>query len=246
MCTWACRPGMAAKSFQASRTLISTARRNQPEQMTLVTRWMLALLTIALYGGCAGDSVAPLVDQLRSPDAGTRRQAARALGELGPAAVSAVDALESGVDDPDPGVRQAACRALGEIGEVSPSTTAALQEGLSDPQLSVRLASAFALLKLAPDDHAYVPVLTTAMEQGEGGTIVAVGRMGGAASWALPTLTGLLRDRRPGIRRIAAEALGRIGPDAESRLALQRSAADDPDDRVREAARAALSSARAE
>ena len=210
----------------------------------LPAQWMLALLTAALCGGCGSDPVAPLVEQLRSTDADARRDAARSLGALGPAAASAVESLEAVVDDESPAVRQAVCRALGEIGESSPSTTAALQGALTDRELSVRLASAFALLRLAPDDLAYVPVLKTAMEQGEGGTIVAVGHMGTDATWALPTLTGLLRDRRPGIRRIAAEAIGRIGPDESARASLRNSAADDPDDRVREAARTALSADR--
>ncbi len=78
---------------------------------------------------------------------------------------------------------------------------------------------------------------------GEGGTIVAVGEMGPAADWAVPTLTKLLQDRRAGIRRLAAEALGRIAAgNPEVQAALRRSLSD-ADDRVREAAQQALHSA---
>ena len=183
----------------------------------------------------------PLVEQLQSTSAESRRAAALALGKLGSTAEPAVSSLWPVVGDGDPTVRQAACRALGEIGVASLETTAALQPALDDAELSVRLAAAIALLRLDPSGDVHRQVLTDAMLQGEGGTIVAVGRLEPKATWALPTLTQLLRDRRPGIRRIAAEALGRIGPDAAAREALHRSATQDADDRVRTTATESLS-----
>jgi HEAT repeat protein len=84
-----------------------------------------------------------------------------------------------------------------------------------------------------------VPVLTATMQAGEGGTIVAVGGLGPQAEWAAPTLTKLLQDKRPGVRRLAAEALGKIGPQGDATAALEQ-ATRDADDQVRAAAEAAL------
>ena len=70
--------------------------------------------------------------------------------------------------------------------------------------------------------------------------IVGVTKEGPRAAWAVPTLTRLLADRRPGIRRLAAEGLGKIGSASESALPALERAARDRDDRVREAATQAI------
>jgi HEAT repeat protein len=56
----------------------------------------------------------------------------------------------------------------------------------------------------------------------------------------VPPLTGLLGDREPIVRRRAAEALGRIGPDAGAALAALRRLASDPEADVRAAAAEAV------
>lgn len=190
--------------------------------------------------GCSETAGPSLTDQLQSTNPDVRRGAALELGRLGDASADAVPLLMTAAGDTDPDVRQAACRALGQIPSQADQSLPALRPALKDPEISVRLAAAFALLKLNPASREFVPVITEAMRQGEGGTIVAVGQLGASADWAEPTLIKLLRDARPGIRRISAEALGRIGPDADAIAALQK-ATQDPDDRVRAAATAALS-----
>jgi HEAT repeat protein len=202
---------------------------------------ILLTLCLAAAAGCEADQVTLLTEQLASAENDARSNAARDLGALGAAAGPAIPSLIVVARDSQPGVRQAACRALGEIGVADPAALAALQDSLEDAESSVQLAAAFALVKLDPGGQAYIPVLIRTMRSGEGGTIVAVGQLGPQASWAVPALIDLLKDRRPGIRRLAAEALGRIGPTAEAVPALQR-AAQDSDDRVRAAAAAALAS----
>ena len=93
----------------------------------------------------------------------------------------------------------------------------------------------------------YVEVLRDAMRLGDGGVIVAVGRLGERAEWAVPTLVLLLADKRPGIRRISAEALQQIGiASEEAEAGLRRAAEHDADDRVRHAAQTALQGLRSE
>jgi HEAT repeat protein len=152
----------------------------------------------------------------------------------------AVPELRKTLADRHPTLRQASARALGEIGDKSASVISALRESLQDSELSVQLAAAWSLHQLDPEGKHYIPILKSTMQSGEGGTIVAVGNLGPKADWAVPTLTALLNDRRPGVRRLAAEALAKIGPDAAAKTALQQHATRDPDDRVREAAAAAL------
>jgi HEAT repeat protein len=202
-------------------------------------RWLFVLLCL-LADGCGRDENVELAQQLAQGDVQARRAAARALDQLGSKAISAQKALEQAVADSNPEIRRLACHALGEIGPGSKSANAALHTALADQQLSVRLVAALALQKTEPKERAYVPILTKAMQMGEGGVIVAVGGMGAQGDWATATLVGLLGDNRPGIRRLAAEALGRIGPAARQAEPSLRQSLHDPDGRVRDAAADAL------
>jgi HEAT repeat protein len=125
------------------------------------------------------------------------------------------------------------------MGEGARPAVSSLESALDDSELTVQLAAAWALVKLDPGARKYVSVLTATMQAGEGGTIVAVGNLGAEAEWAVPTLEELLQDKRPGVRRLAAEALGRIGPQGDATAALEQ-ATGDADDQVRAAAEAAL------
>ena len=60
------------------------------------------------------------------------------------------------------------------------------------------------------------------------------------ASWAIPVLLDLTKDKRPGIRRLAIEALAEIAPAMEQPRKAFEAAKRDPDDRVRDAAAKAL------
>jgi hypothetical protein len=197
----------------------------------------VALLLIA---GCGEDRLTTLRGNLHSAEAEVRQQALRELGAMGEAAGPAVGEIAALIRDPAPAVRQAACRALGDIGEPAADHVADMQPALDDESWPVRLAAAFAIQKLDPASAAPHPVLMEAMQKGEGGTIVAIGQLGSDATWAVPTLVALLRDRRPGTRRLAAEALGNIGPAASEATSALESATRDSDDRVRTSAEQAL------
>ncbi len=190
-----------------------------------------------LIVGCGVGAVDQLLIDLESSDVEVRRVAVRELGKLKPAETEVRDALLRALSDEDREVRRLACFALGEIGEVEAGK---LASALDDPELSVRLAAAYALLKIEPGHTGAKDVLTQAMQAGDGGVIVAVSSRGSDAAWAVPTLTALLSDRRPGIRRLAAEGLGKIGRASESSLPALERAENDPDDRVREAAAGAI------
>jgi HEAT repeat protein len=192
--------------------------------------------------GC-GNPVDGLVRQLQDSDVDVRRKAATTLLQMRGEAKPAIPALTSALQDDDREVRRLASRALGQLSPEAASSVSALQRLLNDPEPSVRIAAAFAIQELDPAETSHRKVLIDAMKMGEGGTIVAVGKHGANAKWAVPTLVSLLEDRRPGIRRLAADALGRIGPAAaDAQDALRQASSKDADDRVRDAARVALSS----
>ncbi len=71
---------------------------------------------------------------------------------------------------------------------------------------------------------------------GDGGILVAIRGFEPPPDWAIPALIDLMKDRRPGIRRLAVESLGEIAPAMEASRKALESARRDADDRVREAA----------
>jgi HEAT repeat protein len=183
--------------------------------------------------GCGGGSLDQLVGNLSSDKVEVRREAMRKLKTMRPTQERARQAIADAVHDADREVRRLACATLGEMDQTDPQI---LKGVLRDPEDSVRIAGAYALLKIEPNSSAATDVLKQVMRNGDGGVIVTVTRQGSDAAWAVPTLIDLLQDRRAGIRRLAAEGLGRIGKPAESALPALRTARNDEDDRVRDAA----------
>lgn len=202
---------------------------------------VLPILVSTLITGCGGGRIHEALNNLTSTDVKLRRQAAQALFELQPPQEPVVTALTQAVTDGDAEVRRWVCRTLGELGEIATPAVPALEGALKDSETAVRRSAAFALQKLAPDTKAYRLELSDAMLDGDGGVIVALPKLSPKPDWAIPSLVKLLKDRRPGSRRLAAEALGEIGiPSPEVQPALETAAAKDADDRVRESAAQAL------
>jgi tetratricopeptide (TPR) repeat protein len=138
----------------------------------------------------AAEAIPLLTEALRDADEPVRRRAAEALGQIGPAAIPA---LTEALRDADEAVRVGAARALGKIclgkiGSAAAEVVPALTEALrDDPDRDVRWRAAYSL-----------------------------GLIGPAAAKAIPVLTEALRDADEAIRRAAAEALGKIGPAANT------------------------------
>ncbi|NOZ23425.1 MAG: HEAT repeat domain-containing protein [Planctomycetes bacterium] len=71
--------------------------------------------------------------------------------------------------------------------------------------------------------------------------VLALGNMGADAVQAVPALARMLNDRNDDIRVTVCQVLGKIGPSAAPALkALENAKKSDPDDRVKEAAAAAI------
>jgi HEAT repeat protein len=200
---------------------------------------LVALLLAAGFVGCGSGKSERLLIELNSSDVAIRRNAARLLAETTPADERTAGALTAALEDTDEEVRRWSAQGLGAIG--ASSSQLRLETVLKDRATPVRRAAAFALQKLVPDSTAYRAELIAAMKSGDGGVIVALARMQPPPQWATATLLELLKDKRPGIRRLAAEALGNLSVgDPAVWTALEKLSQGDLDDRVREAAEKSL------
>jgi HEAT repeat protein len=106
------------KIGSAAKDVIPVLERNlqgRDEFLKMISAWALIHVEPRRPGLavlCAG----PLTRALKLPDPRVRREAALALGTLGPAAVSAVPELKDVANDQDESVRQAVAEALQKIG----------------------------------------------------------------------------------------------------------------------------------
>jgi hypothetical protein len=124
---------------------------------------------------------------LEDEDARVRRDAARALGELGVADERVVGSLLATLEDEDEDaeVRERAARALGELGVADERVIGPLLAALKDEYPGVRWDAARALGELGVADERVIGPLLAALESvfcWEWG-----GRRGPSASWGLPT-----------------------------------------------------------
>lgn len=207
-----------------------------------VCRIAVVAAVIFTLTGCGGPGTAEWLDALKSSDPVTRRVAAEKLAEQAPTSPEIVAALALATDDADPEVRRWSCRGLGR--HQATTSVRQLEAKLKDPSTPVRRAAAFSLLALAPDSTGYRDEFIAAMRAGDGGILVAIRTFEPPASWATPVLLDLMKDRRPGIRRLAVESIGAIAPAMEASRKALEVAAKDPDDRVREAAAKVLAGRR--
>jgi HEAT repeat protein len=194
---------------------------------TQFTFWASLLLATAVIAAepeprWHGRSARQWAQQLIGDDLRTRWYAAYALGEMGPDAAMAVDALTKILANPSEYeyLRGGSAWALGRIGPGAASSVPLLTEALASHHVSVRRNAAWALgamgpvgkpaveqlRKLSKDDDATVRVNATA----------ALWRIQ-RESEAIMALANTLRDGQPGAYE-AAVALGEIGPDAKLAL----------------------------
>jgi HEAT repeat protein len=157
--------------------------------------------------GVIGDkrAIKSLTSLLRDERYFVRLQAARALSQMGDAAL---DQLLEMSNSSTPSTREAAVEALGSGG--SSRALDRVIDALSDSNSNVRAAAVRALGESA-SERGVAPLLT--LMRDESSTLraqasVSLARLGPVA---LPKLVAALRDSKPSVRQLAAEALGEIG-----------------------------------
>jgi HEAT repeat protein/S1-C subfamily serine protease len=156
--------------------------------------------------------VVRLIGALGDPDAEVRARAARRLGERGPDAGAALEALVKALSDPAGNVRRAAALAVRLVGLPTEGNLDFLLEALKSGQVEARAYASEAL-----------------------------GKMGPSARPAAASLVEALSDQAAVVRYNAARALAGLGPAVKGAAfpALVRGL-NDPDDDVRAAVQTAL------
>lgn len=204
-----------------------------------------ACRALGALGEGAEPAVPALKDRMINGAASVRRNAAAALGDIGPAiGQPGVDALVQAMSDFSQPVREQAVIALGKLAPLSnsavPTIEAALRAGPS--KLSARSAAAKTLWALAPDSDLPGKVLLEELQCNEREPWAAAAVLAeiGPQLGVIPQVIKALEDPCPEIRTFAADALAGMGPAAaEAKPALRRLLDDESED-VRAAARDAL------
>src|SRR5262249_36308356 len=104
------------------------------------------------------------IKELKSADPARRRQAAGALGALGPGGKAAIPSLAAALRDDDEGVCLAAALALGTMGSDARAAVPALAERVKDQKQTVRHAALVALSAIGPGAKAAVPAARDALQ----------------------------------------------------------------------------------
>jgi HEAT repeat protein len=123
-----------------------------------------------------------------------------------------VPTLARALSDGNPAVRSKAAAMLGRLGEKAKSTKAALHKVIRDEDGNVALSGAIAVVKVDPSD----------------------------SSDAVPVLATALKNSDFGIRREAAESLGKIGPTAGQAVPALTAVLKDPNNIIRRVAAESL------
>jgi HEAT repeat protein/Tfp pilus assembly protein PilF len=192
--------------------------------------------------------VSARLELLRSSDARVRQEGVLRLAMMGPLARDAFPDLIAALGDSALPVRHAALLALGELGSDARAAVAGLRILLDSPSEDslFRVLAGRAVRKIERDS--LVPAAARNLASGDPATrldaATLLARFAPDALEAVPPLIAALGDSSHAVRRLAIRALGAMAFRSESEdgypnptviAALNRSA-EDPDERVRDAA----------
>ncbi len=202
----------AVASRQHVPLVAALLRKDRQPRARVAAAYLLAALPFD-----PKQTVQPLRQALQDESTEVQREAAFALGRLGPRAQPAI-----------------------------PELLAALRKymGTSDEKVQVARAAACTLGLIGPGAKEAVPTLVLALDHEtlQAGATRALGCLGPAAQDVIPRLIRLLGDRNANryVRRNAAEALGKLGAGQPSALRALIEHSNDPDEQVRPAIATAL------
>ena len=179
-----------------------------------------------------------------------RPEIACVLGQMGPVAAPATDALAKLTGDDNLSVATEAALALGRIGPAAKGAVPVLYSNLQKKGANAH-AIILALGKIGPDAAVAEPLIRKAMASKNGSLAVTASmaltrihpQSSQVAAEVIPVLVACLSDTLPETRKAAAESLGSIGAKADNVVAaLKKTSENDPDKTVRKAAAKALKS----
>lgn len=192
-----------------------------------------------------GPAIVPrLIEALKQKRA--RQFVCYILGELGPGAAPATEALAGLLSDSDEKTQSEAAFALAEIGPDAAAAVPALTEAL-DEEGPVRFAAAYALGRIGKAAIKAKPALLKLLTGNENLALVSAWALAhiqpdcpACQEKALPVLIAGLDDTSSEFRSEAACGISCFGEAAKAAVEKLKKALKDPDEEVRDAAAAAL------
>jgi HEAT repeat protein len=190
-------------------------------------------------------AVPRLIELLQHKD--LRVQVVYVLGQIGPGAAPAVDALAKLVGDKDVQLSTEAVLALGKIGPDAKSAVPALMKALEQENCPNAHAIIYTLGRIGPNAASAEPLLLKAMKSEDRSlavvsawTFTKIGPHSDKPKMAVRVFVACLSDALPETRKAAAEGLADMGPAARDAVPALRKALSDDSKPVREAAEKAL------
>jgi HEAT repeat protein len=182
-----------------------------------------------------------LIPMLRDSDANVRAMCLRYVGDLGAIGADAIPLLIENLQDESMNIRMNSADALGAIAEEIPEETRVVQPlaaAMSDPDEYVRRSACWSLKMLGFRAEAALP----AFRIGANDSSIAIRKCSMDAiaelSKSVVDLTPMfnaLENDNADVRRTAAEALGKAGPEARRAIPALARLLTDSDEYVREA-----------
>ena len=190
----------------------------------------LVLMLLATWASAA--SVETLIQDLKSPEAEKRAQAAMALADLGERAAPAIEALRAGLNDKDPLVRAHCARALGHIGKAAMPAVEDLVTHLTDPDAHTRRAAIRAVRMIKPGPEKVVPLMLKALgDKSPQVVLMALHTLAEVGEPAVAPMIEALKDDRTDYW--ACIVLSGIGPAAKAAVPQLIKTLDDDEPEVR-------------
>lgn len=190
----------------AIRLLVGELNHNDPQRRERAA-WDLQEI-----GQSAATAVPALIDRLDDENPAVRRIATEALGAMGPAAKSAIPALVAArYDEYEPNVSFGSEGSVYALGKIGPDALPSLLNLLKDGRVGGR--AVYALGHMGPAAEPAVDELLVLLSEGKHSCEVAatLGEIGPGAKKAVPALRRLLMDKCRVVRKVASEALEKIG-----------------------------------
>jgi HEAT repeat protein len=194
-----------------------------------------------------GPEIVPrLITALERENAQHRHYVCYMIGELGPAAAPATEALAKLLGDAESNTRIEAALALAEIGPSAEAAVPALTKAL-EHEGPVRFAASYALGRIGAKAIKAKPALLAQLKNDESMALISAWALAHihpdcptCQEKALPVLIGGLGDSSAEFRREAVSGICCFGEAAKGAVASLKKALSDPDEGVRDAAAAAL------
>jgi len=190
---------------------------------------------LGLLGPEAAAAVPDLIEALHDRDDWVRSAAAGALGGIGPEARAAVPALINGLNDAVNHVQLGCVIGLKGAAQDSPEVMPVFRELLSDPDSNIRSWTALALGGMTVEQETAIKYLEETLQNEDGtngnvrgSAVDSLGRIGPAASSAVPQLVNLLEREEQRADSAGSEincwrileALEKMGPAARAAVPM--------------------------